>query len=183
MVTTNKKFINELKNIITSTDKAKKVALAEIDKIDAKYKALAEKEKASLSKTIKLLESQLTMYNDMIKADNDSVETEETVASAEQVSEKEATIEDTVFPENNETVFDIEVKATEKDVQSESTETVDVEDSEDTDSVEWPDDTVSEDTAAPSEPTADESDNTTESEDESEQKSEDEWPEFPEEWK
>lgn len=179
MVTTNKKFISELKNIIASTDKAKKVALAEIDKIDAKYKALAEKEKASLSKTVKLLESQLSMYNDMIKTDDESAEPEETTPNAaEQIPEKEQLIEDTVFPENNETVFDTEESSADDTQKTETTDDV-----EDTESVEWPDDTSTEDTVAPSEPETNDSENTEESEDESEDKSEDEWPEFPEEWK
>lgn len=84
MLTNNKKLTKEFKNIIASMTNAKNLAIQELDKIDAKYKALAEKEKTELSKTVKLLETQLAAY-----------------ASLTEEETTEPTITDTIFPENN----------------------------------------------------------------------------------
>lgn len=83
MLTNNKKLTKEFKNIIASITNTKNLAIQELDKIDAKYKALAEKEKSELNKTVKLLETQLSAYAAL---------TEE---------EQEPAITDTIFPENN----------------------------------------------------------------------------------
>ena len=85
MISTNKKLTKEIKAIITATENAKALAQTELDKIDAKYKALADKEKAELTKTVKFLNSQLATYVTLLG------------------EEKESAITDTVFPENNET--------------------------------------------------------------------------------
>ncbi len=104
MLTDNKKLIREIRSIIECSEKAKKFALAEIDKIDAKYRALAEKEKSELNDTIKLLDSQITKYSSILA--EDSVDDEPETPAVEQETEDtvpaEEEVVDTLFPENNE---------------------------------------------------------------------------------
>lgn len=69
----NKKFMKEIKSIFVSSEKAKKLAIAELDKIDAKYKALAEKEKAELNNVVKNLDAMLDMYRPMIESSDEPV--------------------------------------------------------------------------------------------------------------
>ena len=69
----NKKFMKEIKSIFVSSEKAKKLALAELDKIDAKYKALAEKEKAELNNVVKNLDAMLDMYRPLIESSDEPV--------------------------------------------------------------------------------------------------------------
>lgn len=83
---TNTKLAKEFKTLLASANKAKSLAEQELEKIDAKYRALAEKEKADLNKTVKLLDAQIASYTAVIG------------------DEEEPAIVDTVFPENNETV-------------------------------------------------------------------------------
>lgn len=92
MVTTNKKLIKEIKTLIESSTKAMNLAKSEVDKIDAKYKALAEKEKAELKGTIKFFEEQVSKYTAMVKEESETQE-----------EEAEEAVTDTIFPENNET--------------------------------------------------------------------------------
>lgn len=105
MVTTSKRLSKSIKDIIVSSEKTKKLAQTELEKIDAKYKALAEKEKSSLNQTIKFIDSQLAFYNNMLKEETaemeEAEEVEETEAVTETVSEEEV-IHDTLFEENNE---------------------------------------------------------------------------------
>lgn len=91
MIITNKKLAKEIKSIFESSDKAKKLALLELDKIDAKYKALAEKEKKSLNDTIKFLDSQLALYGPMLSG---TEQTEEEPEQDEPVAEEEEKVID-----------------------------------------------------------------------------------------
>lgn len=82
----NKKLAKEFKNIVTSSEKAKKVIVSELDKIDAKYKALADKEKAELNDALKNLEAMIAAYAPMLEeevvseeAADDSLPFDETV--------------------------------------------------------------------------------------------------------
>ena len=115
MQITNKKLAKEIKSILVSSDKAKKLALQEIEKIDAKYKALAEKEKASLTETVKLIDAQILLYTPMLAGEDVQEEVNEPETEAEEVKEgpvveqpvqkeepqTEASIVDTLFLENN----------------------------------------------------------------------------------
>lgn len=101
MITTNKKFIKEITAILNASKKAKVLAQSELDAIDAKYKALADKEKAELNSTMKNLDSQIALYDSMLnipetisegKPDNETVTTSE---------DTEPVIEDTIYPDNN----------------------------------------------------------------------------------
>lgn len=113
MVTTSKRLSKSIKDIIVSSEKTKKLAQTELEKIDAKYKALAEKEKSSLNQTIKFIDSQLAFYNNMLKEETaemeEAEEVEETEAVTETVSEEEV-IHDTLFEENNESEQEEEEK-------------------------------------------------------------------------
>lgn len=169
MVTTNSKFLKEIKTLIASTNKALTIAKSEIDKVDAKYKALAEQEKKGLANTVKMLEAQLEAYSKLT--------VEETT---ETIEEKEETVVDTIYPENTEET----VKATDtteltdkdlpEDFSVETTETTEEDTAEDV----FDDDTVSEAEEladAEAEANVEAAAETT--------STEDEWPEFPTEWK
>ena len=187
MQTTNKKLIKEIRAIFIASDKAKKLALLELDKIDAKYKALAEKEKTSLNETIKFLDTQLNLYGPMLSdADKEEVhlEPDDTVTAnedgsvsinvslesdedkkeeetKEETADEPEKVVDTIFPENNE-----EDSAEEKEATPEE---------DDINSI-WPDETSTEESAETSNLPTEESEkeNTINA---------DEWPEMPEEWK
>ena len=58
---TNPKIIKNINSIFANCESAKQLVVAEIAKIDAKYKALAEKEKAALLQTVKDLDKILAM--------------------------------------------------------------------------------------------------------------------------
>lgn len=113
MITTSKRLSKSIKDIIVSSEKTKKLAQTELEKIDAKYKALAEKEKSSLNQTIKFIDSQLAFYNNMLKEETadmeETEEVEETETVTETVSEEEV-IRDTLFEENNESEQEEEEK-------------------------------------------------------------------------
>lgn len=162
MLTNNKKLTKEFKNIIASITNAKNLAIQELDKIDVKYKALAEKEKSELNKTVKLLETQLSAYAAL---------TEE---------EQEPAITDTIFPENN--VSEEKEQTVKAEPLESAPETIDVNLDESTaeEIAEAFEETapVVEDVweQAPSEETPKEETAETSSEDE------DEWPDQPEEW-
>lgn len=165
MVTTNSKFLKEIKTLIASTNKALSIAKSEIDKVDAKYKALAEQEKKGLATTVKMLEAQLDAYSKLTADETVDTTTEE----------KEETVVDTIYPENTEVSTDsTNVTITEDDTEDLpedfSSETTDAATEETTEEV-FDDDTVSE-----AEELAD-------AEAEANASAEDEWPEFPTEWK
>lgn len=93
----NKKFAKQLKTIISSSEEAKKIAEAELQKIDEKYKALAEQEKRSIRQ-------QIDMLDNVISSFAQTNEAEPVVEEAPVAPEAEAPAEivDTLFPENNE---------------------------------------------------------------------------------
>lgn len=116
MIITNKKLAKEIKSIFESSDKAKKLALLELDKIDAKYKALAEKEKKSLNDTIKFLDSQLALYGPML---SDTEQTEEEPEQEESVVEEEEKVVDLFAEQESE-----EAEETEEEAEEEPAEEV-----------------------------------------------------------
>ena len=172
----NNKLAKELSSIYSSSNKAKKSVVAELAKIDEKYKKLAEQEKAQLNKTLEMLDNQLKYYGTLLGLSDDAVEekVEEAVVEEPEKVEEEPVIEDTVFEENNEKAKvddDADELPFKEDVVEETVaEESPVEEKKDEYSDIWPDD----------------SENSGKSEEkESEEKAgdEDEWPAFPEDWK
>lgn len=95
----NKKLAKEFKNIVASSEKAKKVIVSELDKIDAKYKALAEKEKAELNDALKNLETMIAAYAPMLESEpasdevvDDALPFDETVEDVVDEAEAEAEV-------------------------------------------------------------------------------------------
>lgn len=127
MITDNKKLIKEINTIIASSTKAMEITKQEIEKVDAKYKALADKEKADLEKLLRMQEGQISAYKTMVCfTDEPKPVAEETTNKAveetgnEPVEEK---VVDTIFPENNEEDTEEEIsegEATEPETASES---------------------------------------------------------------
>lgn len=106
MITENKKLIKEINTIIASSTKAMEITRQEIEKVDAKYKALADKEKADLEKLLKMQEGQISAYKSMVCfTDEPEAPAEKTANGVVEETEKEPVEEkvvDTIFPENNE---------------------------------------------------------------------------------
>lgn len=167
----DKKITKEISNLLTSSDKARKAISTEIDKIDAKYRALAEKEKSKLSKMLKSIEEQMESYKTLLNL-GDEVEPDEAEPTA--VEEEDEKVIDTIFPENNEepVIEEVDKQVVEEEVtddpvvveeavdetdkkSDEATETVET--VETAENAEWPFDNGND-------------------------KEEDGWPEFPEEW-
>lgn len=100
MFNTNKKLIKTYQDILKATSNARSIIASEMEKIDAKYAALAAKEKEELTKQAKQLDAQATLYNSFLS----KVEApEETVSEATDITklEEEPVITDTIFPEVN----------------------------------------------------------------------------------
>ena len=93
------KLAKEFEKIRASLSKSKKLILADIDKIDEKYRRLAQEEKKSLTESLGILNEQLKYYDNMLGGVAEN--TEETSVE-EQKPEEEPKIQDTIFPENNE---------------------------------------------------------------------------------
>lgn len=93
------KLVKEFEKIRVSLAKSKKLILADIDKIDEKYRRLAQEEKKNLTESLGILNEQLKYYDNML---GDTVETIDDAPVEEQKEEEESKIEDTIFPENNE---------------------------------------------------------------------------------
>lgn len=93
------KLAKEFEKIRTSLAKSKKLILADIDKIDEKYRRLAQEEKKSLTESLGILNDQLKYYDNMLGG---VAETVEEITADEQKTEEEPKIQDTIFPENNE---------------------------------------------------------------------------------
>lgn len=102
----NKKLMKELASIYASSNKAKNSIVSELAKIDEKYKKLAEQEKAKLNEMLKNIEVQLGYYGTLLDLNNDGTgEVADAILAAEskeESKEEEPTIQDTIFPENNE---------------------------------------------------------------------------------
>ena len=101
------KLVKEFAKIRTSLAKSKKLILADIDKIDEKYRKLAQEEKKSLTDSLAVLNEQLKYYDKMLDGESvveDAADEGNEADSTEDASktEEEPVIEDTIFPENNE---------------------------------------------------------------------------------
>lgn len=170
MQLTNKKLIKSYKAILTSSLNAKSILESEVQKVDEKYKLLAEQEKKDISEQLKALDAQIDMYNKLIGEPECPVDSEDTVdTSVEEAPVVEDKVVDTLFPENNQT--DEEAKdESEKDVDTEEDlpksdveEVAAADDWETPTEAEAQEDTVEEETTEPVDT--------------------EEWPDMPEEWK
>lgn len=158
----DKKITKEISNLLTSSDKARKAISAEIDKIDAKYKALAEKEKSKLSKMLKSIEEQMESYKTLLGL-GDEVEPEAETVEPDTADEEEKVV-DNLFPENN-----IEKAVDELIVENDTTV---VEEAVKAESDNKPEETANEWPVENNDEPVQESD-----------QDDDVWPAFPEEWK
>ena len=117
------KLAKEFEKIRASLFKSKKLILADIDKIDEKYRHLAQEEKKSLTENLGILNEQLKYYDNMLGGVSEN--TEDTSVE-EQKPEEELAIQDTIFPENNEPEESEkkeevkEVKATDPDAEEDA---------------------------------------------------------------
>ena len=68
------KLAKEFEKIRASLTKSKKLILADIDKIDEKYRRLAQEEKKSLTESLGILNEQLKYYDNMLGSTAEGVE-------------------------------------------------------------------------------------------------------------
>ena len=92
------KIVKEYERIYSSISKSKKLIVADIDRIDEKYRKLAQEEKKSLTENLAILNEQLKYYESMLG--KNAVVEDTTVEEPKE--EEEEKIQDTIFPENNE---------------------------------------------------------------------------------
>ena len=112
MNTDNKKLLKEFAAIYAASNRAKQAAVAELGRIDEKYKRLAEEEKKSLNELVESLDKQLAYYGPLLGNDPEvkAPKAEEPVTEGgpsnepeqQPEPEEEPVIQDTLFPENNE---------------------------------------------------------------------------------
>ena len=91
MTITNKKLLKNFKSILSSSVAAKEIVASEIEKVDEKYRKLAEAEKSDLTEQMKVLDDQIKLYSSLVQGN----EPEQQEIPAEEK------VVDTVFPENN----------------------------------------------------------------------------------
>ena len=111
-MTDNKTLLKQFANIYSSCNKAKQGALAEIGKIDEKYRKLAEKEKEQLNELVKALDSQMEMYGNYLGLNKTEDKTEEPVEEP-----AEDLVKDELFPDNNEEIEKTGEKLSEETVK------------------------------------------------------------------
>jgi len=99
----NKKYLKDVSSMYSTAQRIKKYVVAELDKIDEKYRKIIAEEKKKLNEQLEVLNAQIKFYAGIVNPEETSVEekTEETPAE-EQKEEVEEKIQDTIFPENNE---------------------------------------------------------------------------------
>lgn len=102
------KLTREFAKIQSSLNKSKKLILADIEKIDEKYRKLAQEEKKNLNDSLSVLNEQLKYYKKMLGDEaeiiSDDVAEEDVDTPKEEFAEQELeedVIEDTIFPDNN----------------------------------------------------------------------------------
>ena len=125
MITNNKKLIKNFKDILASSQNAKSLINGEIEKVDAKYAALAKKEKQEFVDQIKALDIQIEMCNNFLKnVDASAPEKEEAVAvpEDEKVVDKDEVVEAQPKVISDNLPFDVEEdKPAEESAQEEET--------------------------------------------------------------
>jgi hypothetical protein len=99
------KLAKEFEKIRASLGKSKKLILADIDKIDEKYRKLAQEEKKNLTESLGVLNDQLKYYDMMLgvsvsKDDASDEFVEPDYTEEPPVLDEEPAIVDTIFPDN-----------------------------------------------------------------------------------
>ncbi len=113
------KLVKEFEKIYASLGKSKKLILADIDKIDEKYRKLAQEEKKNLTDSLAILNEQMKYYSTILGGNAGEAKDE--------VVEEEPAIEDTIFPENNVQEEKVEVTATVEKIEEPVFETTETE--------------------------------------------------------
>jgi len=161
MTITNKKLLKNFKNILSSSLSAKEIIKSEIDKVDEKYRKLAEAEKHGLNEQMAVLDEQIKLYSTFLKD-------EEIPVVDNAPAEEEEKVVDTLYEDNNDEEEGTSEKVEETVDESQPVDELPEGALDDPNRIidEWPEDAV-------------------ESEEETEEKSEDnddEWPTEPQEW-
>ena len=161
MTITNKKLLKNFKSILSSSIAAKEIVASEIEKVDEKYRKLAEAEKSDLTEQMKVLDDQIKLYSSLVQGNEPE----------QQETPTEEMVVDTVFPENNAEEDEVAeestatVEAGEEEAEDASEDAEDVHHNDEGDIV-WPEDT----------------DAAEEESDEDADEDGDGWPEEPQEW-
>ena len=98
------KLVKEFEKIYASLGKSKKLILADIDKIDEKYRKIAQEEKKNLTESLAVLNEQMKYYSTMLgnKAEETQGDEKSEYVEPDPIEEiPELKIQDTIFPENN----------------------------------------------------------------------------------
>lgn len=99
----NKKYLKDVSSLYSTAQRVKKYVVAELDKIDEKYRKIIAEEKKRLNEQLEVLNAQIKFYAGIVNPEETSA-SEESEPKAEQIPavEEEPIITDTIFPENNE---------------------------------------------------------------------------------
>ena len=102
MTITNKKLIRSFKSILSSSIAAKEIVLSEIEKVDEKYRKLAETEKSDLNDQLKVLESQISLYSSFFdEEDNTQEEANVDLPKPVEPEAEPEKVVDTIYDDNN----------------------------------------------------------------------------------
>lgn len=99
----NKKYLKDVSSLYSTAQRVKKYVVAELDKIDEKYRKIIAEEKKRLNEQLEVLNAQIKFYAGIVNPEEIPAP-EESESKAEQTPavEEEPVITDTIFPENNE---------------------------------------------------------------------------------
>lgn len=99
----NKKYLKDVSSLYSTAQRVKKYVVAELDKIDEKYRKIIAEEKKKLNEQLEVLNAQIKFYAGIVSPE-ETPASEESEPKEEQTPavEEEPVITDTIFPENNE---------------------------------------------------------------------------------
>ena len=137
----NKKYLKDVSSLYSTAQRVKKYVIAELDKIDEKYRKIIAEEKKNLNEQLEVLNSQIQFYASIVGAG----EKAEEAPVEEQKEEVEEEIQDTIFPENNEPAEENKEESEDEKTEEEPAP-VPADGDDATDSVlsDWPDEQVQE---------------------------------------
>lgn len=98
----NKKYLKDVSSMYATAQRVKKYVMAELEKIDEKYRKIIAEEKGKLNEQLMVLNAQIKFYADIVNPEEMPVEQTSEKTEKEVVEEAEPVIADTIFPENNE---------------------------------------------------------------------------------
>ena len=99
----NKKYLKDVSSMYSTAQRVKKYVVAELDKIDEKYRKIIAEEKKKLNEQLEVLNAQIKFYASIVNPEETPAEEKAEEAPAEEQKEEvEEKIQDTIFPENNE---------------------------------------------------------------------------------